>query len=854
MGKKINLICIVLALAFNFCGFAHAKKRRFIQFEKVVNNESPNLYLMEKDTVLEDRELKSILRLKFDARQFIEQKYYPQSIKLVVYTLNGTDKTILTTHRPTITSPRQARRLHAKLRLDKLNASTDIYIDVYTASERLVATYKTYIDYQSKISFDQDALDSADCAEGFGECHLEYLFNKVKFEAHPTKYLATEVRKQNDGTYIVTVPVLRRNNVLKTVKKSHNVTDLSNNENILTAFFDSRGVNISNNGLSFSNDNKEEKSFIHWNESLQALELSLEDSPGNWLTLDTEGRIGLGEKANGAYLDLKAGDTNNAPIKLKAGNLTTSPQDGSIEFDGERFYFTANGTRAELAVEGIEGPEGPEGPQGPAGTPGPSGPQGPAGPAGGPQGPVGAQGPAGPAGAQGPAGPQGPAGSAFNGDSTDVNGTLNFLSNGYLQNVKFNGTILISTGAGQGKVLTSDANGFASWQTPSTDADTLDGLDSTDFLKVANNLSDLNNASTARSNLGLIIGSDVQAFSANLDLLSSKSIPTGDLVGSSDTQTLTNKTLVDPIINGTALFLNNSSAKFNGDLSLPTGASNGYVLTSDPNGLASWQALNIANSDNADTLDGLDSTDFLRSNTSDSYTSGTLTFDSGTTVRPASGSTFDIDGDLSVADPNIVFDGTSTTFSQSNGAFTLVPAAGSNLNITLSGLGDLAVNTSQFYVDSSAGNVGIGTTSINGILHLDKGTSNTDLVIEKDAGTQGRIVFHVEGSIGAVYAFNENEDIVIENETSNKDIIFKGNDGGVDTELARFDSSSARFGIGTSTPARKLHISEAIRIEPQSSPPSSPSLGDLYVDSDTNELCFYNGSSWLGVSAAAACN
>ena len=46
---------------------------------------------------------------------------------------------------------------------------------------------------------------------------------------------------------------------------------------------------------------------------------------------------------------------------------------------------------------------------------------------------------------------------------------------------------------------------------------------------------------------------------------------------------------------------------------------------------------------NADTLDGLDSLQFLRSDTSDSYTSGTLTFASGTTVNIADGAAFNFD-------------------------------------------------------------------------------------------------------------------------------------------------------------------------------------------------------------------
>ncbi|TAK95243.1 hypothetical protein EPO05_04565, partial [Patescibacteria group bacterium] len=67
-----------------------------------------------------------------------------------------------------------------------------------------------------------------------------------------------------------------------------------------------------------------------------------------------------------------------------------------------------------------------------------------------------------------------------------------------------------------------------------------------------------------------------------------------------------------------------------------------------------------------------------------------------------------------------------------SGALTLTPNAGSNLNINLSTTGDFAVNTDQLYVDTSLGNVGIGTgtpgqkLSVNGsfgILENDLTTS-----------------------------------------------------------------------------------------------------------------------------------
>lgn len=77
------------------------------------------------------------------------------------------------------------------------------------------------------------------------------------------------------------------------------------------------------------------------------------------------------------------------------------------------------------------------------------------------------------------------------------------------------------------------------------------------------------------------------------------------------------------------------------------------------------------------------------------------------------------------------------------------------------------------------GALGVGTSTPDGILHLDNGASNTDFIIEKDAGTVASIIFHNAGVAEASMIYDSAELLVIETTLLFNNIELRTNSGQV---------------------------------------------------------------------------
>ncbi len=162
---------------------------------------------------------------------------------------------------------------------------------------------------------------------------------------------------------------------------------------------------------------------------------------------------------------------------------------------------------------------------------------------------------------------------------------------------------------------------------------------------------------------------------------------------------------------------------------------------------------------------------------------------------------------------------------------------------------DWTISGSDVYNETS--NVGIGTTNPTNRLHIEGAEYDPLVYIYKTGPGRGLKVRTT--SACAIWVENSgNHGVRITQANGDGIHVTNANGDGIEVVSAggfagKFNGDgyfSGKLGLGTSTPARTLHVKDYMRLEPVSDPPDSSSAGDIYFDLEEHMLKCNDGTTW----------
>jgi hypothetical protein len=165
--------------------------------------------------------------------------------------------------------------------------------------------------------------------------------------------------------------------------------------------------------------------------------------------------------------------------------------------------------------------------------------------------------------------------------------------------------------------------------------------------------------------------------------------------------------------------------------------------------------------------------------------------------------------------------------------------------------GDSVAGVAAMTIDID-GNIGVGTgnpeaplhvAGDNNVIRLDHAgiLDNPNFWISQNAYFDGTWQRITDGNPTCGMAFNDELGLI----DFHTDSLTTGEPSlGNEESLRLRIANNGNIGIGTMSPARRLHITDVMRLEPRASAPSGPSEGDIYMDSVTHKLMVYDGTTW----------
>ncbi len=350
---RLANLAIVLAIMFSIFGFnpAMAAKNRYIALEKVViKNPDLDLFINEKSQTIDLARTQNI-RVRVKAKDLYNSIDRIASFKISIFENNGTTRKFLSSQQLSVFKGFKRSRVLSISAGDFTSPTKNIEFDIYDTAGNVINTYKTTIsaiNIESQVSGSTGInIAEAECdGETFGECQIDYLLQRVQFEAKPQRQASTRVVKTNDGLYKITFP-FPRNQFKFLGRKVRRKTK----DNFETGPGDGTGAGVNDFGETLNistiniGDSLSESQFITYGANG---ELIFNDN----LFLDLEGKLGVGVNPPLAWLHVRNGDALYPSVKIGQGPLTTLPVDGAIEYDGTNLYFTVGSTRNILGAGG----------------------------------------------------------------------------------------------------------------------------------------------------------------------------------------------------------------------------------------------------------------------------------------------------------------------------------------------------------------------------------------------------------------------------------------------------------------------------------------------------------------------